>query len=110
MAKRDVADFKKFGKVQRGWLGHPAHRSGARRHRAARRARWSASWCPARPAAQAGIARGDVILKFDGVAVDDAERLRWLSANAGVGKKVMLHLRRGNHEADVALTTVAQPD
>ena len=51
-----------------------------------------------------------MILKFDGVAIDDAERLRWLSANAGVGKKVMLHLRRGNHEADVALTTVAQPD
>ena len=51
-----------------------------------------------------------MILKFDGVAVDDAERLRWLSANAGVGKKIMLHVRRGAKEADVALTTVAQPD
>ena len=50
------------------------------------------------------------MLKFDGVAIDDAERLRWLSANAGVGKKVTLHLRRGNREADVSLTTEAQPD
>jgi serine protease Do len=65
---------------------------------------------PGSPAARAGVARGDVILKFDGVAIDDAERLRWLSANAGVGKKVTLHLRRGDREADVTLTTIAQPD
>jgi S1-C subfamily serine protease len=65
---------------------------------------------PGSPAQRAGIARGDVILKFDGVAVDDAERLRWLSANAGVGKKITLHVRRGAKEADVSLTTIAQPD
>ena len=65
---------------------------------------------PGSPAQRAGIARGDVILKFDGVVIDDAERLRWMSANAGVGKKVMLHVRRGAKEGDVNLTTVAQPD
>ncbi len=109
MAKRDVGDFKKFGRVQRGWLGirpiDPA-RIGVELPTGA----LVGVVVPGSPAAKAGIARGDVILKFDGVAVDDAERLRWLSANAGVGKKITLHLRRGSREADVSLTTVAQPD
>ncbi len=109
MAKRDVADFKKFGKVQRGWLGirpiDPA-RVGVELPSGA----LVGIVVPGSPAHRAGISRGDVILKFDGVDIDDAERLRWLSANAGVGKKIVLHVRRGAKEADVALTTVAQPD
>ncbi|HEX9105350.1 MAG TPA: trypsin-like peptidase domain-containing protein [Polyangia bacterium] len=109
MARRDVADFKKFGRVQRGWLGirpiDPS-RVGVELPTGA----LVGIVVPGSPAAKAGIARGDVILKFDGVAVDDAERLRWLSANAGVGKLITLHVKRGSREADVALTTVAQPD
>ena len=109
MAKRDVADFKKYGKVQRAWLGirpiDPS-RIGVELPSGA----LVGVVVPGSPAARAGIARGDIILKFDGVVVDDAERLRWLSANAGVGKKITLHVRRGNKEADVALTTIAQPD
>jgi S1-C subfamily serine protease len=109
MAKRDVTDFKKYGKVQRGWIGirpiDPS-RVGIELPTGA----LVGVVVPGSPAARAGIQRGDVILKFDGVAVDDAERLRWLSANAGVGKKVTLHVRRGSREADVAVTTIAQPD
>ena len=109
MAKRDVGDFKKFGKVQRGWLGirpiDPA-RVGVQLPSGA----LVGIVVPGSPAQRAGIARGDVILKFDGVEIDDAERLRWMSANAGVGKKIMLHVKRGAKEADVGLTTVAQPD
>ena len=109
MAKRDVGDFKKFGKVQRGWLGirpiDPA-RVGVQLPSGA----LVGIVVPGSPAQRAGIARGDVILKFDGVEIDDAERLRWLSANAGVGKKIMLRVKRGAKEADVGLTTVAQPD
>jgi serine protease Do len=109
MAKRDVGDFKKFGKVQRGWLGirpiDPA-RVGIEMSSGA----LVGLVVPGSPAARGGIARGDVIVKFDGVEIDDAERLRWLSANAGVGKKITLRVRRGTREADVALTTVAQPD
>jgi S1-C subfamily serine protease len=108
MAKRDVSDFKRYGKVQRGWLGirpiDPARvgielTSGA----------LVGIVVPGSPAARAGIRRGDVILKFDNLVVDDAERLRWLSANAGVGKKIVLRVQRGQQQADVGMTTIAQP-
>jgi serine protease Do len=109
MAKRDVSDFKRYGKVQRGWLGirpiDPS-RVGIELSSGA----LVGIVVPGSPAARAGIRRGDVILKFDDLVVDDAERLRWLSANAGVGKKIMLRVQRGREQADVSLTTIAQPD
>jgi S1-C subfamily serine protease len=109
MAKRVVADLRKFGRVQRGWLGlRPVDPrsvgvdlpSGA----------LIGLVVPGGPAHRAGLRRGDIVVKFDGVAVDDAERLRWLSANAGVGKPVTLRVRRGQLEQDVAVTTIAQPE
>ncbi|MDB4970031.1 MAG: protease Do [Myxococcales bacterium] len=109
MVKRDVGDFKKYGRVQRGWLGlrpiDPA-RVGVELATGA----LVGMVVPGSPAARAGMQRGDIVLKFDGVAVDDAERLRWLSANAGVGKKITLRIKRGPRESDIAMTTIAQPD
>jgi S1-C subfamily serine protease len=109
MAKRVVADLRKYGRVQRGWLGIKpldpravgvAIPAGAMVNVVV----------PGGPAHRAGLRRGDLIVKFDGVAVDDAERLRWLTANAGVGKRVTLRVRRGSQEQDVDLVTIAQPD
>jgi S1-C subfamily serine protease len=56
------------------------------------------------------LQQGDLIVKFDDVPVDDAERLRWLQANAGVGKKVQLVVKRGDQTATVSLQTVLQPE
>ncbi len=108
MAKRVAADLRKFGRVQRGWLGlRPID------PRAVGVALTSGALIglviPGGPAHRAGLRRGDLVLKFDGVSVDDAERLRWLSANAGVGKKVVLRVKRGEAEQDITLTTIAQP-
>ncbi len=109
MAKRVVADLRKYGRVQRGWIGIKpldpravgvAIPAGAMVN----------VIVPGGPAHRAGLRRGDLILKFDGVAVDDAERLRWLTANAGVGKRVTLRVRRGAAVEDVDLTTIAQPE
>ncbi len=107
MAMRVVDDLRKFGRVQRAWLGLRAidprdvnvNLPGA----------LVAQLAPTGPAAKAGLRRGDLVVKFDDIAVEDAERLRWLSANAGVGKKVRLHVRRGSAEADVEMVTIAQP-
>ncbi len=108
MAKRVLGDLRKFGRVQRGWLGlRPIDPravgydlSGA----------LVAQVSPGGPAQKAGLQRGDLVLKFDGIDIDDAERLRWLSANAGVGKEVTLQVRRADKLSDVKLTTVAQPE
>jgi serine protease Do len=112
MAKSVVADFKKFGKVQRAWIGiRPIDSADSRRAGIVLPTGALVGTVVAgSPAQRAGIRRGDVIAKFDGVVVDDAERLRWLSANAGVGRKIKLRVKRGSEEADLELTTVAQPD
>jgi serine protease Do len=109
MAKRVIADMRRFGRVQRGWLGiRPIDPrsvgidlpTGA----------VIGLVVPGSPAHRAGLQRADIVMRFDGVTVDDAERLRWLSANAGVGKTVTLHIRRGPAETDVKVTTMLQPD
>jgi serine protease Do len=109
MAKRVIADLKRFGRVQRGWLGVRAvdpKAIGAELETGA----LVTAVVPGSPAHHAGLRRGDLLTKFDGLTIEDSERLRWLQANAGVGKKVTLRVRRGNQEADVAATTVVQPD
>ena len=108
MAKRVVSDLRKYGHVQRGWLGlRPVdpraigiNADGA----------IVALVVPGGPADRAGLKRGDIVVKFDGVDVDDAERFRWLSANAGVGKEVTLHVARGKQELDLKIKTIAQPE
>jgi S1-C subfamily serine protease len=108
MAKRVVADLRKFGRVQRGWLGlRPVDPRAVGLDIAGA---LIGAVVQGGPAHKAGLQRGDLVTKFDGLPVDDAERLRWLSANAGVGKTVTLHVRRGDAETDVKLITIAQPD
>jgi serine protease Do len=94
--------------VQRGWLGLKPIDPRAVGYDIA--GALVAAVVPGGPAHKAGLARGDLVVKFDGVSVDDAERLRFLSANAGVGKKCTLQVRRGDAVKDVELTTIAQPD
>jgi S1-C subfamily serine protease len=109
MARLVIADLKKFGRVQRGWLGIKAVdpravgvdlSSGA----------LIAGVYRGGPAHLAGLQRGDLVLKLDDAPVDDAERLRWMQANAGVGKTIKVLVRRGDREQTVSLKTVLQPE
>jgi serine protease Do len=110
MAKRVIGDLRRFGRVQRGWLGlRPIDDPRALGIQLSTGALVGVVM-PGGPAHRAGLQRGDIVLQFDGNPVDDAERLRWLSANAGVGKQVKLRVRRGDSEAEVTVTTTAQPD
>lgn len=110
MAKQVVSDLRKFGRVQRGWLGiRPIDNPRAYGIDLPTGA-MVGQVVVGSPAHKAGLQRGDLVLSFDGVTIDNAERLRWLSANAGVGKQVVLHIQRGDKVADVKMATVAQPD
>ncbi|HCF60127.1 MAG TPA: 2-alkenal reductase, partial [Myxococcales bacterium] len=42
------------------------------------------------PGEQAGLKVGDVITSFDGVRVNDAQRLRWLAAVGGAGREAQV--------------------
>jgi serine protease Do len=109
MAKRVVADLRKYKRVQRGWLGlRPIDPravgidlpSGALLEYV----------YPNSPGWRAGLRRGDLVVAFDDLSIEDAERLRWLTANAGVGKSVTLRVRRGDQQQDIKLKTILQPD
>jgi serine protease Do len=55
-------------------------------------------------AAKAGIAVGDVILAFDGEAVEREDRLKWLASVAGVGRQVTIRLERDGKLFDQMVT------
>lgn len=108
MAKRVLGDFKKFGKVRRSWAGWrvvdpkdvdvPIERGAI-----------IAQLVQGGPAHRAGLKPGDLVLSFNGTAVDDAERLRYLTAEAGAGRQVILRIRRGQYELDVPVITGEAP-
>jgi serine protease Do len=65
---------------------------------------------PGSPAETAGLAQNDVVMKFDGVDVDDYHHLQRLSSEAEVGKTVKLdYVRRGQRKT-VQLTIAESPE
>ncbi|HEY3452889.1 MAG TPA: trypsin-like peptidase domain-containing protein [Myxococcales bacterium] len=62
------------------------------------------------PGAGAGLRSGDVITEFNGVAVDDAQRLRWLAATAGIGKTVSLAWQHSGHASKGSARLAAMPE
>jgi serine protease Do len=59
---------------------------------------------PGGPADKVGLAPYDVILNFDGQAVDRSAQLQWLASMAGVGKTVTLRVSREGKVFDLKLT------
>ncbi len=108
MAKRVLGDFKKYGKVRRSWAGwrvvDPKDVDVPIEHGAI-----VAQLVQGGPAHRAGLKPGDLVLSFNGTAVDDAERLRYLTAEAGAGRQVILRIRRGQYELDVPVITGEAP-
>ena len=62
------------------------------------------------PAAAAGLAPNDVVVTFDGTAVDDYHHLQRLSAEADVGKTVKLEIVRTRERRSVELKVAEAPD
>ena len=61
------------------------------------------------PAAAAGVLVGDVLVEFDGHAVESPEDLLDLLVGDRVGREARLRLLRGNKTTDVAVTVGERP-
>ncbi len=61
------------------------------------------------PAKHAKLERGDVIVEFDGRAVENPTQFRNLVAQTPIGKKVRVKLLRGGKERDLEVTIAEQP-
>jgi len=59
---------------------------------------------PGQSADKAGLARGDIIVEFNGKPVRSQHELRWLASVAGVGKTVPMKVRRGERTFDMRIT------
>jgi len=59
---------------------------------------------PGGPADKAGLKLGDVIVAFDGQAIDRGSLLTWLASTGGVGKNVTLRVLRQGQAFDLKVT------
>jgi serine protease Do len=75
-----------------------------RLHRPDRKGAWVKSVLPGGPAEHAGIAPDDVVVGFEGKAVEGPNELRWLASIAGVGKVVKVKIARGGRVFDLDVT------
>jgi serine protease Do len=65
---------------------------------------------PKSPAEAAGLSQNDVIVAFDGIAVDDYHHLQRLSSDADVGKTVKVDFVRKKTRQTVDLKVAEAPD
>lgn len=64
---------------------------------------------PGGSADQGGIRAGDIILEFDGVAMDTFDDLRQQISKKAVGDEVMVRIRRGEKELELTLKLGERP-
>jgi serine protease Do len=114
MVKRITAQLIDRGRVQRGWIGvalqpmspELAQAMGLSDAKGAIVARVY----PGSPAETAGLAQNDVIVGFDGAAVEDYHQLQRMSSEAEVGRTVKLDVVRRKEKKSLVLKVAAAPD
>jgi serine protease Do len=102
LAKQVTDQLKKYGRTKRGWLGvliqeiskEIAESLGMKSPKGA----LVSSATDGGPAAKAGVKTGDVILKFNGIDIDNMKELPKVVAGTPVGKSVPLVIWRKDKE------------
>ncbi len=113
VASKVVAELREHGKVDRGWLGvriqavTPEFAEGFRLDEA--KGALISSVTPESPAAEAGLETGDVILSWDGKAVEDLKDLPRLVAFTEVGKTVEVEIWRDGERETLEVVTGRAP-
>jgi serine protease Do len=94
MAKEILEQLRDHGRVVRSWMGVSVRElRGAPQGRP--REVVVTDVVHGGPAAEGGLLVGDVITGFEGRRIPSAARLRWYVSTAGVGRNVLLTVRRG---------------
>ena len=104
-----IDQLRQFGETRRGWLGVRIQQvteevAQGMSMSGPPRGALVASVDAQGPAAQGGIEAGDVILSFDGEAIDAMHDLPRIVAAKPVGKQVVVHVLRNGKEQDVNVT------
>lgn len=103
-----VDQLQEFGETRRGWLGVRIQDvtvdmvdaiDGLEEARGA-----MVTDVPAGPAEDAGMESGDIILMFDGVAIEDTRELVQIVGNSPVGKEVPVEVLRAGDMIDLTVT------
>ncbi len=115
MAKQVLMPLFREGRVHRSWMGITVEDLTpelARRLRAPKDLTGVvvSEVVDGAPGAKAGLKVGDVITAFNGVRVDDAQRLRWMSAVSGAGHQVPVTVQRGSRVEQLKLELGTMPD
>jgi serine protease Do len=113
LVKKLLPDLRSKGRVDRAWIGvgiqrvspEVAQGLGLDRPRGA----LVTQVVDAGPGYKAGLKPGDVIVKFDGKAVDDSSDLPLLASTAGVGRSVPVELYRDGELRSAKVTLGAPP-
>ncbi len=114
MVKVIMQQLRESGKVTRGWLGiyfQPLNKELAKQFGLKEnQGVLVGDVMDGGPAAKAGLRRGDVILKFAGKNISDAQSLPRLVAETKVGSQVDLDVMRQGKPLNIAITIGAMPD
>lgn len=102
-----IDQLEEFGETRRGWLGVRIQDvtadmidaiDGLQEARGA-----MVTDVPAGPAEDAGMESGDIILQFDGIAIEDTRELVQIVGNSPVGKEVPVEILRGGEMVDLTV-------
>jgi Do/DeqQ family serine protease len=114
MVKRVTAQLIDRGRVQRGWIGVALQPMSKELGQALgvgdAHGAVVARVYPGSPAETAGLAQNDVIVGFDGTAVDDYHHLQRLSSEAEVGRTVKLDVVRKREKKTLSLKVAEAPE
>lgn len=114
LAKMVIPELIKEGRVARGWLGvRPKDLSPdlvEALDLSFRQGVLVEEVLPNTPAARGGLAAGDVIVKFDGKKVVDAQQFMFLVAQTQPNSKVLLELYRKGQPRSISLVLGTRPE